>query len=554
MKSVRKVIASALVMCMVFLISCSSVENTSESVANNTPGTMESEPGLSTAPSVPEGTSDGLTSASEESSDTTSETEITIDKTETSVVCGFTTLLKVTTTSASPISWTSSNSKVATVDEKGKVSGISAGSTMVTATSDGVTASCKVWVLFQDVTSSDDFWYVPIYYLVEKGIVKGFEKQTVFRPDDKCTRAQAVSFIWRINGSPKPKSSDCKFKDVKETDSFREAVIWCEEQKIVSGYDDGTFKPQNECTRAQAITFLWKSAGKPEPKINQTDLTDIKDSDYFYKAVLWATEKGIISSNKDKKFDPASGCLRRHMVTFLYKFDTMIKQSDKAQPIPTPVDKPTPTATPTATPTPKPVVKVTDAFRKVYNINGEPTLYHYPKVSISGVDTSTVNSQLKKDLKVDLQYDSDYKDWYGETVDYKYYITDNYISILAYLDDLETDFGDHKVYNISISTGEFVHGKELVAECGLTDEEFFDKVKEAFIKFGDGVNTTGKSAEECIKENLNRLSYKYIKPFISSKGHLCFEGEITCIDHMQEAYDTMLFDTANGKEIGGVTG
>ena len=242
------------------------------------------------------------------------------------ILCGKSAKASVTVSpSGKNVTFTSSDSKIASVDASGNVKGIMAGQVTITAkTSDGAKTSITVQILYKDVTSSKDFWYEPTYYLTNKDVVKGYDKQTLFKPSNKCTRAQMVTFIWRLQGEPEPDSSTCKFSDVKKTDYFYKACIWGNEKHIVEGYKDGTFGPQIVCARKHAVTFLWRLANKPEPGSANNKFSDVKKSDYFYKATLWASEKGILAGYKDGTFRPNGDCLRRQMVTFLYKYDKNI--------------------------------------------------------------------------------------------------------------------------------------------------------------------------------------------------------------------------------------
>ena len=254
--------------------------------------------------------------------------KLTLDKSSVNIVCGKTDTLKAVLKGAkTAIRWKSSDTKIATVDSDGKVTAKMAGTVTVTASAVGKSASCKVTVLYKDVTNTKDFWYAPTYYLTEKGVVKGYANQSEFRPANECTRAQMVTFIWRLVGQPIPKSNVCKFKDVKKTDYFYKACIWGNEKHIVEGYKDGTFGPQIVCARKHAVTFLWRLANKPEPLTKSNKFKDVKTSDYFYKATLWASEKKILAGYSDGTFRPDGDCLRRQMVTFLYKYDKFINNN-----------------------------------------------------------------------------------------------------------------------------------------------------------------------------------------------------------------------------------
>ncbi|MBP5655904.1 MAG: S-layer homology domain-containing protein, partial [Clostridiales bacterium] len=252
---------------------------------------------------------------------------LTLNKSADSVVCGKTDTLKATLKgSRAKITWTSSDPKVATVDADGKVTAKMAGSATITAAAAGKSASCTVTVLYKDVTKSKDFWFAPTNYLTAKGVVKGYDKQTKFKPANECTRAQMVTFIWRLMGEPAPKAKTCKFKDVKKSDYYYKACIWGNENHIVEGYKNGTFGPKIVCARKHAVTFLWRLAGQPNPASSENKFKDVKKSDYYYKATLWASEKGILAGYSDSTFRPNGNCLRRQMVTFLYKYDKFINK------------------------------------------------------------------------------------------------------------------------------------------------------------------------------------------------------------------------------------
>ncbi len=247
---------------------------------------------------------------------------ITINKSSLLIVCGRTDGLKATVKgSSSGVVWKSSDAKIVAVDKKGNITAKMAGTAAVTATVAGKSDVCKVTVLYKDVTNVADFWYAPTNYLTANGVVKGYANQTEFRPANDCTRAQMVTFLYRLQGEPKPKSSACKFGDVKNSDYFFKPVLWAVENGITTGVSKTEFNPQGVCTRAQTVTFLWRMANKPEPKTTKNPFPDVKKTDYFYKATLWASETKILAGLPDGTFNPQGKCLRRQMVTFLYKYD-----------------------------------------------------------------------------------------------------------------------------------------------------------------------------------------------------------------------------------------
>ena len=257
----------------------------------------------------------------------TSFAKISLPKTAT-VVCGDSVTLAVENRGSKDVEWKTSNSDIATVStdysKKGTVKSLKAGPATIYAKVDGVTLKCSVQVLYKDVTNSKDFWYAPTNYLTNKDIVKGYDKQTLFKPNNKCTRAQMVTFLWRLKGSPKPKATTTTFKDIKTNAYYYKAVVWAVEKGITTGVSKKKFNPSGVCTRAQTVTFLWRMAGKPKPASSKNKFTDINSSDYFYKAVLWASGKKIVEGYKNNTFRPQNKCTRRQMVTFLYKYDKYV--------------------------------------------------------------------------------------------------------------------------------------------------------------------------------------------------------------------------------------
>ncbi|MBO4390266.1 MAG: S-layer homology domain-containing protein [Lachnospiraceae bacterium] len=182
-----------------------------------------------------------------------------------------------------------------------------------------------VMVEFSDVRNTDGnlpYYYDPVYWAATNGITGGVKDSDGvcrrFDPQGKCTRAQMVSFLWRMAGCPEPKKTT-DYPDVKEKDYFFKAVSWAEENGITGGYPDGTFRPQNECNRAQAVSFLYRMAGTPSVK-NGTVFSDVKQGAYYYDAVAWAEQKGITGGYADRTFRPGGSCTRAQMVSFLYRY------------------------------------------------------------------------------------------------------------------------------------------------------------------------------------------------------------------------------------------
>jgi hypothetical protein len=148
--------------------------------------------------------------------------------------------------------------------------------------------------------------------------VTGGTSATTFSPENVCTRAQVVTFLWAANGRPEPVETQNPFKDVKETDWFYKAVLWAVENQITAGTSVDTFSPDETCTRAQVVTFLYAAAGKPEvDDINF--FVDVPDEAWYTTPIIWAVEQGITSGIGNNKFGPEQTCTRAQIVLFLYK-------------------------------------------------------------------------------------------------------------------------------------------------------------------------------------------------------------------------------------------
>ena len=170
---------------------------------------------------------------------------------------------------------------------------------------------------FTDV-KKEDYYEQPIAWAAAKGITVGVTEHT-FAPDLYCTREQIVTFLWREAGNPEPKTTKNPFTDVNESDYFYKAVLWAVENGVTVGSTETTFSPRAVCTRAQAVTFLWRAAGKPSMEQAKNPFIDLDLKEYYVDAVLWAVEKGITVGATDRTFEPDSTCTRGQIMTFLYR-------------------------------------------------------------------------------------------------------------------------------------------------------------------------------------------------------------------------------------------
>ena len=142
---------------------------------------------------------------------------------------------------------------------------------------------------------------------------------TTFSPSNECNRAQMVTFLYRAAGSPEVTSTSNPFVDVKAGEYYYDAVLWAVDQKITNGMDDTHFGPEEKVSRGQAVTFMFRLDG--EKAVNAANpFSDVSGSDYFYNAVLWAVDKEITNGMSATTFEPNTTCTRAHIVTFLYRY------------------------------------------------------------------------------------------------------------------------------------------------------------------------------------------------------------------------------------------
>ncbi|MEE0153604.1 MAG: S-layer homology domain-containing protein, partial [Agathobaculum butyriciproducens] len=168
---------------------------------------------------------------------------------------------------------------------------------------------------FTDV-HAEDYYYDAVLWAAQKGITGGMS-DTLFAPNAACTRAQIVTFLWRAAGSPEP-SALSDFADVPSDKYYAKAVAWAVENGITNGTTDTTFGPDDICTRAHGVTFLYRAA-KVTASVGASAFTDVADSAYYADAVKWATEQGITNGISSSLFGPHNNCTRAHIVTFLYR-------------------------------------------------------------------------------------------------------------------------------------------------------------------------------------------------------------------------------------------
>lgn len=170
---------------------------------------------------------------------------------------------------------------------------------------------------FTDV-APDAYYAKAVDWAAQKAITGG-TSATTFSPNQSCTRAQMVTFLWRAAGSPAPKAEKNPFTDVKDDAYYAKAVLWAAEEGITGGTSATTFAPNATCTRAQTVTFLYRSAKQPATTATSS-FTDVDANAYYASAVNWATENGITGGVTKTTFAPQNNCTRAQIVTFLYRF------------------------------------------------------------------------------------------------------------------------------------------------------------------------------------------------------------------------------------------
>ena len=169
---------------------------------------------------------------------------------------------------------------------------------------------------FVDVAEKN-YFYDSVVWAVKNNITMGTDSSH-FSPEAPCTRGQVVTFLWRAAGQPEPTQEINPFSDVKPSDYFYKAVLWAVEQGITTGTSRTTFSPEDACTRAQVVTFQYRTHGKPEV-FGNCDFTDGKATDYYYNAVIWAVQNQITKGTSNTAFSPDDTCTRAQIVTFLYR-------------------------------------------------------------------------------------------------------------------------------------------------------------------------------------------------------------------------------------------
>ena len=170
--------------------------------------------------------------------------------------------------------------------------------------------------IFKDVPANA-YYYEAVKWAQEKGITGGIGNG-LFGPNDPCTRAQIVTFLWRAAGSPEPETRAMPFTDIPVGSYYYDAVLWAVENDITKGTSDTTFSPNMTCSRAQIVAFLWRSEKSPAAGTDNP-FADVKSAAYYADAVLWAVKENITRGTTSTTFSPNADCTRAQIVTFLWR-------------------------------------------------------------------------------------------------------------------------------------------------------------------------------------------------------------------------------------------
>ncbi len=179
-------------------------------------------------------------------------------------------------------------------------------------------STCPGLTAFTDMPDRGTWAHNPIDWAVENGVTNGMTA-TTFVPQGTITRGQAVTFLWRAAGKPAPEKSETEFTDLKQGAFYYDAVLWAVEKGITNGMTATTFNPDGPCTRGQIVTFLYRFAEKPAVPTGPSPFTDLAENAYYSAPVAWAVACGVTNGMSPTTFAPDATCNRAQVVTFLYR-------------------------------------------------------------------------------------------------------------------------------------------------------------------------------------------------------------------------------------------
>ena len=235
------------------------------------------------------------------------------------------------------VTWSSSDEKVATVDENGKIFANLYGTAIITVTDGTRTRTCTVHVLFSDVVNPS-YYFNPVYWAAEQGITKGYETGKdigKFGVGFNCQRRELLIFLWRYAGEPTVDKDGNPYGNAQDmfndlgsygpTTATNKAIAWACTEGITKGYSDGGFHPKDPIERKDVMILLYRLAGRPSVTgtLDFPDCQSYKPGTDTYNAILWGSQNEITKGYSDGTFGPRLNCLREQIVTFLYRYDNL---------------------------------------------------------------------------------------------------------------------------------------------------------------------------------------------------------------------------------------
>ena len=330
---------------------------------------------------------------------------------------------------------------------------------------------------FEDIEETD--WFRdPVLWAYANGITGGIAAN-LFGPHESCTRGQVVTFLWAAAGKPAPTADYNPFKDVAETDYFYKAVLWAVEKGITKGVAEDMFGPTQACTRGQIVTFLWASHNRPVPTLSENPFDDFDSSAYYYQPILWAVENEITTGIGAGKFGPESICTRCQIVTFLYKASMIEPEEPEAPEVPEEPEVPEVTPMPDPTPVGK---LVTDAYAREIEGKYFNHCYHIPQINLPNDLAAGWNEAMYDTLyaTIEKRVFKEMEKYDRPSLSKMIYAwgqKDDLVSIVLREDEYEYDWSTHTFYTVSCKTGMQVVDSEIYAAYGMTEEEFYAAVK-----------------------------------------------------------------------------
>ena len=172
--------------------------------------------------------------------------------------------------------------------------------------------------IYTDVANKTEYYYDAVNWAAVTGVTAGVGDNQ-FAPNQGCTRAQLVSFLWRAAGEPEPETTKSPFTDVQNPNEYYyKAVLWAAENGIAAGVGNNQFAPNQTCTRAQIVSFIYRASGDKET-YTENPFQDVSSKDYYYQAALWGAANGVVAGTSDTTFSPVETCTRAQGVSFLYR-------------------------------------------------------------------------------------------------------------------------------------------------------------------------------------------------------------------------------------------